>query len=195
MSDGVSGALDSAEDGQDDTIATRTGALRVRAYRRRRHTNPRPGGTRRPALISDARQEWSMQPHLRVHRYTRDRRPALPFGATSSPDVRRGWSPPSCGGCSACPSGHVIPQSRPSPLDLGSADSTFPILWDQQRCPRVSGNTSRSAAQNPSGVNGYRNSSPGRQAPVPGHDEVRLGVRPGVSSRTESRRRFSGRGQ
>jgi hypothetical protein len=32
----------------------------------------------------------------------------------------------------------------------GSADTTFAILWNQHRCSRVVGNTSRSADQNPS---------------------------------------------
>src|SRR5206468_11747993 len=38
---------------------------------------------------------------------------------------------------------------RPGWADLGSAASTLAILWNQQRCSRVAGKTSRSAAQNP----------------------------------------------
>jgi hypothetical protein len=38
----------------------------------------------------------------------------------------------------------------PGWADFGSADNTLPILWNQQRCSRVVGNTSRNAVQNPS---------------------------------------------
>ena len=38
----------------------------------------------------------------------------------------------------------------PGCADFGSAASTLAILWNQQRCSRVAGNTSRSAPQNPS---------------------------------------------
>src|SRR4051794_33636274 len=38
----------------------------------------------------------------------------------------------------------------PGCADFGSAPRTFDILWNQQRCSRVSGNTSRNAPQNPS---------------------------------------------
>jgi hypothetical protein len=38
----------------------------------------------------------------------------------------------------------------PGCADFGSAPSTLAILWNQQRCSRAVGNTSRSALQNPS---------------------------------------------
>ena len=38
----------------------------------------------------------------------------------------------------------------PGWADLGSAARTFAVLWNQQRPSLVSGNTSRSAFQNPS---------------------------------------------
>jgi len=44
----------------------------------------------------------------------------------------------------------VLAVFAPGWADLGSALSTLAILWNQHRCSRVSGNTSRTAAQKPS---------------------------------------------
>ena len=44
----------------------------------------------------------------------------------------------------------LIAAIAPGCADFGSAASTFACLWNQHRCSRVFGNTSRKAFQNPS---------------------------------------------
>ena len=53
---------------------------------------------------------------------------------------------------------------RPRVRGFGSAASTFAVLWNQQRCSRVCGKTSRSPPQNPSSTAVRSNASPARPA-------------------------------
>src|SRR5688572_28844065 len=67
-----------------------------------------------------------------------------PWASLNAAAARRAWSRSSAFQIS------VRAFFAPGCADFGRAASTLPILWNQQRCSRASGNTSRSADQNPS---------------------------------------------